>query len=89
MYYNSKVTLSFNTQVIEKAKAYAEQNGISLSRLTEILLRRLTSNPTYNIEDFPVSDWVNHVSEGKAEYIATPPDSKKRRDIMRSKKASK
>jgi antitoxin component of RelBE/YafQ-DinJ toxin-antitoxin module len=86
MYHNSKVTLSFNAQVIAQAKAYAEQNGISLSRLTEILLRRLTSNPSYNIEDFPVSDWVNYVSEGKAEYVATPSDFKKRKAEMRSEK---
>jgi hypothetical protein len=40
---DAKVTLSFNAIVVEKAKVYAESQGISLSRLTEILLRRLTS----------------------------------------------
>lgn len=34
---DSKVTLSFNGEIIGKAKRFAEQNNISLSRLTEFL----------------------------------------------------
>ncbi len=34
---NAKLTLSFNEEVINKAKKYAEENDISLSRLIEFL----------------------------------------------------
>ena len=73
---DAKVTLSFNESVIEKAKQYAESQGISLSRLTEILLRKLTSGGYSNIEDFPVADWVSMVSEGEAKYISKPKSNK-------------
>jgi hypothetical protein len=87
---NSKVTLSFNSSVIEQAKKYADSQGISLSRLTEILLRRLTSGSYTNLEDFPVSDWVHLLAEGEAKYIKTPKSSKKQRaeyHIAQKKKA--
>jgi hypothetical protein len=35
---DAKITLSFDETVIKKAKRYAENNNISLSRLTEFLL---------------------------------------------------
>jgi antitoxin component of RelBE/YafQ-DinJ toxin-antitoxin module len=73
---DDKVTLSFNESVIEKAKKYAESQGISLSRLMEILLRKLTSGGYSNIEDFPVADWVSMVSEGEAKYISKPKSNK-------------
>jgi len=73
---DAKVTLSFDSLVIKNAKQYAEGQGISLSRLTEILLRKLTSGGYGSIEDFPVSDWVSMVSEGEAEYITRPKTSK-------------
>ena len=69
---DSKVTLSFDASVIDKAKHYAESKGLSLSRLTEILLRKATYSGYNNIEDIPVADWVNTISEGEAEYISTP-----------------
>jgi hypothetical protein len=58
---DAKVTMSFNAAVIEKAKIYAEEHGISLSRHTEILLRKAISGPYKNIEDIPVADWVSVV----------------------------
>jgi len=73
---DAKVTLSFDASVIKNAKQYAEEQGISLSRLTEILLRKLTSGGNYSIEDFPVADWVSMLSEGEAEYITRPKTSK-------------
>ena len=76
---DTKVTLSFDAKIIKQAKAYAEGQGISLSRLTEILLRKLTSGGYNNIEDFPVDEWVSMVSEGEAEYITTPKSSKRRK----------
>ncbi len=74
---DNKVTLSFNANIIEKGKQYAASQGISLSRLTEILLRKVTSADYPNLEDLPVADWVNMVSEGEAEYITKPRPSKK------------
>ncbi len=76
---DSKITLSFDANIIDKAKEYAESKGISLSRLTEILLRKATSGGYREIEDIPVSHWVMTLSEGEAEYI-TP---KKRKDIKK------
>ncbi len=75
---DAKITLSFDKQIIEKAKRYAESQNISLSRLMEHLLDKITSNQYKSLEDFPVADWVNAVAEGKAEY-ATP--SKKRTSL--------
>jgi len=75
---DAKITLSFDANIIDKAKHYAETQGISLSRLTEILLRKATFSGYRNIEDIPVADWVNTLSEGEAEYITTP---RKRKDL--------
>lgn len=73
---DTKITLSFDQEVIEKAKAYAEANHISLSRLTEILLRRLVNSSHYDLEDLPVSSWVNELSEGEAQYLRKSRSSK-------------
>ncbi len=75
---DAKITLSFDANIIEKSKAYADANGISLSRLTEILLRKATFVGYQNIEDIPVASWVQTLSEGEAEYITT---SRKRKNI--------
>lgn len=69
---DSKVTLSFDQEVIRKAKAYAESKNISLSRLTEYLLRQATSDYYRQLEDLPIADWVRDVAEGKAEYSTRP-----------------
>ena len=63
-----KVTLSFDEAVIQKAKVFAEEKNISLSRLTEHLLRKITSGYHTNLEELPVSEWVNMVAEGEVEY---------------------
>ena len=65
---DAKITLSFNKSVIEKAKKYADENNISLSRLTEFLLSKITSNKFKSLEDLPISDWVTMVAEGDVEY---------------------
>lgn len=36
---DAKLTLNFDSAVIEKAKAFADARGINLSRLTEYLYR--------------------------------------------------
>jgi hypothetical protein len=65
---DSKVTLSFDQEVIRHAKQYAASQHISLSRLVEFLLRRATTGEYRSLEDFPIADWVMQVAEGPAEY---------------------
>ncbi|HET6255490.1 MAG TPA: DUF6364 family protein [Puia sp.] len=65
---NSKVTLSFDQDVIRSAKEYAASRNISLSRLVENLLRRITTGEYHSLEEFPIAEWVNMVAEGPAEY---------------------
>jgi hypothetical protein len=60
--------LSFNAAVATKAKKYAERNNVSLSRLVEFLLEKVTSSGYTSFEEFPVSDWVRQVAEGEAVY---------------------
>ena len=66
---DAKITLSFNEDVIGKAKRYADKNHISLSRLVEFLLAKTTSSNYESLEDFPISDWVRQVAEGEALYL--------------------
>ena len=68
---DAKVTLSFNKGIIEKAKAYAESQNMSLSRMLELILDKITTKQYASIEDFPISDWVNILAEGKPEYITS------------------
>ena len=63
-----KITLSFDEAVINKAKAFADAQNISLSRLTEFLYSRIVSGHYKSLEDLPVADWVSMVAEGQAEY---------------------
>ena len=73
---DAKITLSFDESVINKAKRYAADNNMSLSRLTEFLLNKVTSKSYQSLEDFPIADWVSMVSEGQAEYQTKPRKSK-------------
>lgn len=65
---DAKITLSFDEAIIKKAKKYAEKNNISLSRLVEYLLKKVTSNSYQTLEDYPISDWVSQVADGEAVY---------------------
>lgn len=65
---DTKVTLSFDQEVIRNAKEYAASQNISLSRLVEHLLRKTTMAQSSSLEDFPIADWVKEVAEGPAEY---------------------
>jgi hypothetical protein len=63
-----KITLSFNEEVIEKAKKFASANNISLSRLTELIYHKITTGNYKNLESLPISDWVAEVAQGEIEY---------------------
>jgi hypothetical protein len=65
---DTKLTLQFDREVINKAKAFATTNNISLSRLTEFLYRNITSGNYKTLEELPVADWVALVAEGEAKY---------------------
>lgn len=77
---DAKVTLSFDAGIIDRAKKFAENNGISLSRFTEILLKKAISGNYNSIEDMPISDWVSMVAEGDAEYVTKP---RQRKDLKK------
>ncbi len=73
---DAKITLSFDESVISKAKKFADANNISLSRLTEFLLTKVTSSSYQSLDELPVSDWVTMVSEGEVEYVRKPAKNK-------------
>jgi len=74
-----KVTLSFNKDIVNKAKEFAGQHNMSLSRLTEFLYSKITSGNYKNLEDLPISDWVMMVAEGEAAYVRKPKKNKELR----------
>jgi len=77
---DAKITLSFDARVIERAKKYAESQNISLSRLMEMLLDKITSKQYASLEDFPIADWVSQLAEGKPEYHTRPRKRSKMKD---------
>lgn len=83
---DQKVTLSFNNEVILKAKKYAEENNISLSRLIEFLLTRVISQEYRSLEDFPIDEWVHQLAEGQATYQVTRTRKKTKKEFFESKK---
>ncbi len=66
---DTKITLSFDEQVIAQAKAFAEANNISLSRLIEFMLSKVTDTRYRSLDELPVSDWISQVAEGEATYV--------------------
>ncbi|HPM30760.1 MAG TPA: DUF6364 family protein [Chryseolinea sp.] len=65
---DAKITLSFDEKIVQKAKKFADANNVSLSRLTEYLYRKITTENYKNLEDMPVADWINQLAEGEAAY---------------------
>jgi hypothetical protein len=55
-----------------RPKEFAAKNNISLSRLTEFLLKKAISKTSKSLDELPVSDWVMQVSEGEVEYVRQP-----------------
>lgn len=75
---DTKITLSFDQNIIEKAKDFAASQGMSLSRLTEFLYEKITSAPkSYaSLEDIPIADFISMVAEEQATYKSTAKSSK-------------
>jgi hypothetical protein len=59
---DTKLTLKLDQEIIEKAKHYAAENKLSLSRIVENYLHSLTSDKTNN--DIPISPFVKSLSSG-------------------------
>lgn len=59
---DTKLTLKLNQEVIEKAKKYAADKKLSLSRLVEFYLQSLTSESKF--DDFEISPFVKSISTG-------------------------
>jgi len=83
---DAKVTLSFNKSIIEKAKVYAESQNMSLSRMLELILDKITNKQYASIEEFPISDWVNIISEGAPEYVTATKSRAKLKNQYYSRK---
>jgi len=78
---DAKVTLSFDEDVISRAKELCDDLGISLSRFTEIIYRKaLEHGGSFSLEDIPVSEWVSSVAEDQATYITKKKSDKQLRD---------
>ena len=83
---DAKITLSFDRAIIERAKKYAEAQNMSLSRMMELILDKITTKQYGSLEDFPISDWVNTIAEGKVEYKAAAKSRKKAKDEYYTRK---
>ncbi len=59
---DTKLTLKLNQRVIEKAKEYAANKKMSLSRLIEAYLQSLTSEKESS--EFEISPFVKSISTG-------------------------
>lgn len=77
---DAKITLSFDKEVVNQAKAFADAHHISLSRLTEFIYRQLAHKSYESLEELPISDWVNKLSEGQVEYQRSPRSRKALKD---------
>jgi hypothetical protein len=79
---DTKLTLKLDQEIIEKAKHYASEKKISLSRIIENYLNSLTSDKENN--DIKISPFVKSLSSG----IKIPADydyKKDRADYLEQK----
>lgn len=79
---DTKLTLKLDQEIIEKAKLYASEKKLSLSRLIENYLNSLTSDKPNN--DLQISPFVKSLSSG----IKIPADydyKKDRADYLEQK----
>ncbi len=86
---DAKITLCFDAAVINQAKQFAEENQISLSRLTEFLYRNITKKNYRSLEELPLADWVSEVAEGQAVYVTKRQSRKEQKKTFYAAKKSK
>ena len=65
---DTKLTLSVNKQVIEKAKTYAKMRNVSLSHIIENYLQMLTTQGKSDIEPSPLVRSLSGVVNLDANY---------------------
>ena len=53
---DAKITLSFDAEVITKAKAFAEKNNTSMSRLAEYFFNKIAEEDAKTLEAYPIAD---------------------------------
>jgi hypothetical protein len=83
---DTKLTLSFNADVVNRAKSFAEAHHISLSRLIEFMLVKVTDQRYRSLDELPVSDWITQVAEGEATYIRkNAPNRNLKKDYLASR----
>lgn len=75
---DTKLTLKLNQEVIEKAKQYASDKKLSLSRLIENYLNSLTSEKS-NKNELEISPFVKSLTAGIKYSIPNDLDYKKER----------
>lgn len=61
---DTRLTLKLNQEVIVKAKKYASDKKLSLSRIVEFYLQSLTTEN--RDDDFEISPFVKSISTGKS-----------------------
>jgi antitoxin component of RelBE/YafQ-DinJ toxin-antitoxin module len=83
---DAKITLSFDEAVINKAKAFADANNISVSRLVEFLLRKTVHSHNLSLDQLPVADWVGMVSKGEVVYERKPANRSAQKSEYRERK---
>ena len=86
---DAKLTVSFDEDVIKRAKDVAARQGISLSRMLEFLLRKAVSSSEGNYYNWPIADWVMELAEGNPEYRTKPLSNKDIRAEAYEYRASK
>lgn len=59
---NAKLTLSLDKEVIEQAKAYAKERGISLSKMLENYLKVITSKEPKDKKEIEISPFVKSLA---------------------------
>ncbi len=62
---DTKLTLKLDKEVIEKAKHYAAEKHLSLSKLIENYLNAVTTNIDNRVSE-PISPYVKSISSGKS-----------------------
>lgn len=60
---NAKLTLSLDKEIIERAKAYAKEQGTSVSKMVENFIKMTTSKTrAKEVEEIEISDFVKSLA---------------------------
>ncbi len=66
---NAKLTLSLDKEVIEQAKAYAKEQGISVSKMVENFIKITTSRKREKeVDEIEISDFVKSLAVPGLKY---------------------